>query len=378
MGQVIEVPGQGPVEFPDGMTDDQIVAAIKKNSMAPKPATQAEIYQDTVKNRGWGSGAPEFIHELGGKVTDLTGSPVAGGVTNFLLNAIPAFLTAGKVQGAPTSLAEGPASWLMQKAVKPNKAARLSGDADDAIKTMLDEVIYPTVSGMDKAGNIAGKMESLIDDPLSKSTGMVKVRDIHEAINDVYTKLRKQMAPQGDLDAIRKVSDDFFSSPNIAGKDEIPVQLAHELKKGTYSALGGKAYGEVGAASIEAQKALARGARKEVGNVVPEVRRPLERQASMMNVMDVAADRALLEGNKNLLSLAPIASHPVAAISFLADRWAALKAFAALQTYHGAKPQVLAPLGIAAGQANQSDPALLKNQAGALYQYLRGTVPPRQ
>lgn len=378
MGQVIEVPGQGPVEFPDGMTDDQIVVAIKKNSMAPKPQTRAEIYQDTVKNRGWGSGAPEFIHELGGKVTDITGSPVAGGVTNFLLNAIPAFLTAGKVQGAPASLAEGPASWLMQKAVRPNKAARLSGDADDAIKTMLDEVIYPTVSGMDKAGKIAGKLETVIDDAVGKSSEVVKVSDIHSAINNVYAKLRKQMVPQSDLDALRKVSDDFFSSPNIAGKTEIPVQLAHELKKGTYAALGGKAYGEVGSASIEGQKALARGARQEVGNAVPAVRGPLERQASMMNVMDVAADRALLEGNKNLLSLAPIASHPVAAISFLADRWAALKAFAALQAYHGAKPQVLAPLGVTAGQANQTDPALLKEQAGALYQYLRRTVPPGQ
>jgi hypothetical protein len=32
MPQVIELPGSGPVEFPDGMTDDQIVSAIKKMS----------------------------------------------------------------------------------------------------------------------------------------------------------------------------------------------------------------------------------------------------------------------------------------------------------------------------------------------------------
>lgn len=34
MAKVIEVPGQGMVEFPDEMTDEQIVAAIKKNSTA--------------------------------------------------------------------------------------------------------------------------------------------------------------------------------------------------------------------------------------------------------------------------------------------------------------------------------------------------------
>lgn len=31
MGQIVEVPGVGQVEFPDGMSDDQIAAAIKKN-----------------------------------------------------------------------------------------------------------------------------------------------------------------------------------------------------------------------------------------------------------------------------------------------------------------------------------------------------------
>ena len=39
MPQIIEVPGIGKVEFPDGMTDDQIVAAIKRN--APAPAVKA-------------------------------------------------------------------------------------------------------------------------------------------------------------------------------------------------------------------------------------------------------------------------------------------------------------------------------------------------
>jgi hypothetical protein len=38
MAQVIEVPNYGQVEFPDDMTDEQIVSAIKKTSMGYKPA----------------------------------------------------------------------------------------------------------------------------------------------------------------------------------------------------------------------------------------------------------------------------------------------------------------------------------------------------
>lgn len=48
MAQFIEVPGLGQVEFPDGMSDDQIVDAIKANSQAPggarpEPAPQPEV-----------------------------------------------------------------------------------------------------------------------------------------------------------------------------------------------------------------------------------------------------------------------------------------------------------------------------------------------
>lgn len=39
MPQLIEVPGYGPVEFPDGMSDDDIVKAIKANELPAEPST---------------------------------------------------------------------------------------------------------------------------------------------------------------------------------------------------------------------------------------------------------------------------------------------------------------------------------------------------
>jgi hypothetical protein len=59
MAKIIEVPGQGPVGFPDSMTDDQIVAAIKRmpkaegqapaQSPAPAPAPQADPRLDRIR-----------------------------------------------------------------------------------------------------------------------------------------------------------------------------------------------------------------------------------------------------------------------------------------------------------------------------------------
>jgi hypothetical protein len=53
MPQIIEVPGHGDVEFPDGMTDDQISAAIQQNMGGQQPATEAKPYMglDAAKER---------------------------------------------------------------------------------------------------------------------------------------------------------------------------------------------------------------------------------------------------------------------------------------------------------------------------------------
>ena len=46
--RTVVVPGIGDVQFPDTMSDDQVVAAIKKNSMSPK--FNAGAAMDTVKD----------------------------------------------------------------------------------------------------------------------------------------------------------------------------------------------------------------------------------------------------------------------------------------------------------------------------------------
>lgn len=315
------------------------------------------VFEDAM-NRGWGSGVPSFVHELGGKATDLAstaGLPpeVSAGVgagANFAANAIPAFLTSGKFAVAPVApVLAGPAKRILQSAVKPGAADIRSKAADRALGTMLEENIYPTAGGMEKTSRIAGELEKQVQDAIAASPENVSVAAIGSRLRGLYEKAMRQVNPQADLAAIRASWDEFVKSPLIKGKTEIPVQLAQDLKKGTYRSLAGK-YGEIGSTSTEAQKALARGAREEVASKVPEVTELLKREAALMNVKDVAATRALQSGNNNLLGLAALRlDHPLSAISFWADRWPALKAFLAMQLYGGSKPQLLAPLGIESG-----------------------------
>jgi hypothetical protein len=327
----------------------------------PKPRLESnrERNRELMKG-GWGTGFGPAVHELGGKVTDLTGSPVAGAATNFLANAVPAFLTSGRSADAPVSrVTEGAAKWLMQSAVKPGQAHRRSGDADKAMKTLLEENIYPTKSGLEKAEKIIGNLNDTVEQAVSASPAAVNVSAVTSRLNEPMKKLGMQVNPQADVNAVEDVWTKFLSNPHIAGRTDIPVQLAHDLKKGTYASLGSKAYGEVGTASTEAQKSLARGLREEVATAVPSIVEPLKREASLMNAREVAMNRALLEANKNPFGLAALRMDDPASVGMtLADRWAALKAFLAMQTYGAGNPQVLYPLGTTAGllQGQAQDP----------------------
>jgi hypothetical protein len=81
--QIIDVPGQGEIEFPADMADDQIAAAIKRIQLSPMQkrmglGKQGDTMGDIHRARN------NLIYEAGGKVTDLTGSPALGAAANVI------------------------------------------------------------------------------------------------------------------------------------------------------------------------------------------------------------------------------------------------------------------------------------------------------
>lgn len=116
MPQVIEVPGVGEVEFPDDMTDEQIVSVIKANSKKQTPS----LYQQT--KRGVGLAAR---HALGGLAdsADLLAAPVREFVTNPLLSAF------GMQKGEPLGAAADRASNAIGLPTPETKGERIVGYA---------------------------------------------------------------------------------------------------------------------------------------------------------------------------------------------------------------------------------------------------------
>lgn len=83
MPQTIEVPGHGMVEFPDGMTDDQIVSAIQANtpsSTPPQPQDQSPQWMQSLANNPGVQeilGAGDAAQNFGANLLNLAIKPVS-------------------------------------------------------------------------------------------------------------------------------------------------------------------------------------------------------------------------------------------------------------------------------------------------------------
>ena len=252
---------------------------------------------------------------------------------------------------------------LMQSAIKPTTADLRTGKAKQAVQTMLEEGVNPTMQrtifgrGLDTLKEKVGNLNNQISDIIQNSKGNVSKSSVLSYLDDLERKAMQQVNPASDLKAIQNVRDEFISHP-LAQGETIPVQLAQKLKSGTYKAVGAKSYGELGSTATEAQKQLARGLKEEVALAEPAVSALNTQESALLNALNVSERRALQELNNNPLSLSLLANDPRAAVAFMADKSGAFKALLARILYRTG--QVATPRGgllnvpaATVGQANE-------------------------
>lgn len=329
-GRVFEVTG------PDGSTQEQALAQVQAQYKPQEPSALGKIASGFLKfgpagaateiARGTVEGIDTLAQKAGGTATDVAAKVAPPEVAAAIGTAaqIAPTLLLGPV-GAPAMT--GTARTLMQSALKPNAAARVSGDAAKAIDTMLEEGIT-----MSQAG--AAKLRGLIDRLVTDVARQIKAApdamvDKAHAASELYEtllKFRKQVNPGADVKAIEKSWEEFS---NLVGA-KIPVAEAQELKQGTYRVLADK-YVKGGTpaveneASVQAQMAQARGLRKGIEEVVPGVKAPNERSSAAINALELMEGRMGTAGNRDIAGIAWIAQNPVAAAGMLADRSPAFK-----------------------------------------------------
>jgi hypothetical protein len=225
---------------------------------------------------------------------------------------------------------------LMQSAVKPTLEQLRSGDAAVATRVMLDQGINPTRGGVDRLRGLIDDTDNAIGTAIAGSNAQVDKQAVLNTLGGTRAKFMQQATPQGDLAAIQAAEDAFMAHPAYPGPT-IPVQAAHDLKKGTYAVLS-KKYGQLGSADTEAQKAIARGLKDEVAAAVPGISDLNAKQSDLLRALKVVERRALMESNKNPMGLASLAPTPGNLAMFMADKSALLKSLAARGMNSAAKP----------------------------------------
>lgn len=232
---------------------------------------------------------------------------------------------------------QGLAKALMQSALKPTASQQKSGEADKAITTFLKERLNPTRGGIDELESRVGNINDDVASIIANSNKSVDAQSVVNRLKGTVDKFSTQVSPTSDLIAIKAIASDFKAHPIIPqfplkNAGLIPVQQAQAMKQGTYRVLKGK-FGETGSAATEAQKTLARGLKEEVGVAHPEILPMLSRESDLINALNVGERRALMDGNKNPISLganiAMSAHNPIATAGLIANSSALAKSLAA-------------------------------------------------
>lgn len=282
----------------------------------------------------------EQAYQAGGAVTDVTGSPVAGQAVNVGIQAIPAVLGGGVAGKVAKPAMESTGKWLMGTAVKPSVADRLSGDADKAIKTLLDEGINVTPGGMAEIRRRVSTLNDEVKEIIKDSKGLVNKTEIGNSVERALNKFRySTINREANLASINKARDEFFAAvddlePLAKFTGHMPVQLAQKIKQATQRTIS-DSFGELSGAQMEAGKDLTYALRKGIEKLEPAVAAPNAKQSELLNALSVSERHALQALNKNPASVSLLAENPAAATAFMADRSELFKSILARMLYSG-------------------------------------------
>jgi hypothetical protein len=286
-------------------------------------------------------------YNAGGAVTDvatnLGASPEvaagAGLAANVGIQAVPTLLSYGAGAGLTKAAATPVAKSLMQSAIKPSPKHVLSGKADKAVDTLLEQGINVSRGGVTKLQQQIGGLEDEISRVLSKSPASVDKYAVAATLKDAWAKVQKELSPDASTEKIAESFKAFINHP-LLQSNQIPVKLANEMKQEAYRKLGESAYG-LGAqntATSLAEKTLARGLRENIGRAEPEISPMLADQSELVNALKVIGNRAATESNKNPFGLGLLASNPLAGAAFAVDRSALLKSLLARGIFNVSPP----------------------------------------
>lgn len=314
---------------------------------------------------------------------------VAGGLGRGVATVAGTALAGPAVRGAgrmAKPVADRVSRGLYQSALKPTKAVLKDvrvpkGAEPDAarrilVETALKERIPISPAGAKKVDTLMESLNAQVTAKLDEASAQGKTIDptyVDEQIAAVAKDFTDQINAQPDLAAIGTVRQNFTTNPKVeqpiypvegeatalqrhlraGGSPQsfrppvpdrapgpIPIKTAQAMKVNTYKGLRGK-YGTERGATIEAEKAGARGLKEQIDIQAPEVAADNARMGSLIPLEEAIADAMRRRGNYDVFGLTPmVASIPAVThgnlwpiLAAMLDRSQRLKSHAAIAVH---------------------------------------------
>lgn len=269
-------------------------------------------------------------------------SGAASGAAEGALAAGKQAALQGAVQGLGDLAIKPGLSYLgrsfMQSAVKPGlktvtRAMAAGETTPPVVQTLLDQGINVTAGGYRKLQTLLNATNDEISQAIASSNAGIAPLKVAGRLIDTARTFANQVNPQADLAAISTVGENFLDSQ--AHRPLIPVAEAQSLKQGTYARIGEK-YGQTSAASIEAEKGLARGLKEEIANEVPDVSALNAKEGKLIEALYAVGKRVALSGNSNQVGISWATHNPTVFLASLMERSPAVQSMLARGMYAGA------------------------------------------
>lgn len=234
-----------------------------------------------------------------------------------------------------------------ESALKPSTTIS-PADRADIVQTGLQNAIPVSKGGIERIGAMIDKLNQDIKGQIAQDPNRpIDPNAVATRADLARAKFAKQVNAQPDLNAIEASRQQFLTeqgakpgTPAVAPRATgvldaqgrpimsagTPAQPpmpappmaasdAQAMKQGTYSVLKGK-YGEQGSASVEAQKALARGLKEEIATQFPEIGKLNATESQLLDLQPVLERAVNRISNHQLIGIGtPVAGAAADAVA---------------------------------------------------------------
>lgn len=250
--------------------------------------TAAGIVQN-FKNDQAAGGTPLAVENAAGQ---LLGSVEGGRV--MAAAARPVLQGSVNAAGKAALLGKTPEA-AYESALKPSTTKFSAAQRSDMVQTGLQQGIPVSKSGLETIGARIDALNDAIKQEIGKDPNRpISPTSSFQALRDTRARFQNQVTPAADMQAINSVGNEFadrFGPNGEFPQGTMPAANAQAMKSGTYTVLKGK-YGEQGSATVEAQKALARGLKDEIAQQFPEIS-GLNAQESKLLALEPVLEQAV-------------------------------------------------------------------------------------